>query len=199
MNAIIDISAISKLQRSAFVAASGLAVFITASSSMAQTPSAAATEGIDELQEVTVVGSRIKGAVANEALPVVVIDQELIQSTGAVSGDELFRNIPQLGDVLFEAQNNPQTSNAARGDVNSFNLRSLGVGNTLVLVNGRRMVTHPTSQGTSDTGTVPVLSYNSNAISVAGSTESRFCSMARRQFTALTPLRAWSTSSRRID
>ena len=168
MNAVIDISAISKLRQSAFVAASGLAVFITASSGMAQTPSGAATEGIDELQEVTVVGSRIKGAVATEALPVVVIDQELIQSTGAVSGDELFRNIPQLGDVLFEAQNNPQTSNAARGDVNSFNLRSLGVGNTLVLVNGRRMVTHPTSQGTSDTGTVPVLSYNSNAISVAG-------------------------------
>ena len=28
-------------------------------------------------------------------------------------------------------------------------------GNTLVLLNGRRMVQHPTSQGTSDTGTVP--------------------------------------------
>ncbi|MFZ9478555.1 MAG: TonB-dependent receptor plug domain-containing protein [Steroidobacteraceae bacterium] len=132
----------------------------------AQTPTTAAS--IDDLQEVTVVGSRIKGAVTTEALPVVVVDQELIQTTGAVSGDELFRNIPQLGEVLFEAQNNPQTSNAARGDVNSFNLRSLGVGNTLVLVNGRRMVTHPTSQGTTDTGTVPVLSYNSNAISVSG-------------------------------
>jgi hypothetical protein len=55
MNAVIDISAISKLRQSAFVAASGLAVFITASSGMAQTPSGAATEGIDELQEVTVV------------------------------------------------------------------------------------------------------------------------------------------------
>ena len=73
-----------------------------------------------------------------------------------------------MGDVLFDASNNPQTSNAARGDVNSVNLRSLGVGNTLVLLNGRRLVQHPTSQGTSDTGTVPVLSYNSNAIPVAG-------------------------------
>jgi len=141
---------------------------VTAGVSGAQNQTATPASGIDELQEVTIVGSRIKGAVATEALPVVVLGQELIDATGAVSGDELFRNIPQLGDVLFEAQNNPQTSNAARGDVNSFNLRSLGVGNTLVLVNGRRMVTHPTSQGTSDTGTVPVLSYNSNAISVAG-------------------------------
>ena len=148
--------------------ACGLIAAIGADTSLAQTPDSAATGGLADLQEVVVVGSRIKGAVATEALPVVVIDEELIRATGAVSGDELFRNIPQLGDVLFEAQNNPQTSNAARGDVNSFNLRSLGVGNTLVLVNGRRMVTHPTSQGTSDTGTVPVLSYNSNAISVAG-------------------------------
>jgi outer membrane receptor protein involved in Fe transport len=78
------------------------------------------------------------------------------------------RSIPQMGDVLFDSANNPQTSNSARGDVNSVNLRSLGVGNTLVLLNGRRMVQHPTSQGTSDTGTVPVLSYNSNAIPVSG-------------------------------
>ena len=50
------------------------------------------------------------------------------------------------------------------------NLRSLGLGNTLVLLNGRRLVQHPTSQGTSGTGTVPVpvQSFNSNAIPVAG-------------------------------
>jgi iron complex outermembrane receptor protein len=37
-----------------------------------------------------------------------------------------------------------------------------------VLLNGRRVVTHPASQGLSDTGTVPVLSYNSNAIPTTG-------------------------------
>ncbi|WP_420470643.1 TonB-dependent receptor plug domain-containing protein [Brevundimonas sp. FT23042] len=121
-----------------------------------------------ELSEVVVVGSQIRGASTTNALPVVVVDQEQIDAVGAVSGDDLLRSIPQMGDVLFEAANGPQTSNSARGDVNSVNLRSLGVGNTLVLVNGRRMVQHPTSQGTSDTGTVPVLSYNSNAIPVAG-------------------------------
>jgi outer membrane receptor protein involved in Fe transport len=168
MNTVVTVSAVDKLRRSAFVAASSLVVLVAANAGLAQNQSAPPEEALDELEEVAVVGSRIKGALATEALPVVVLDRELIESTGAVSGDELFRNIPQLGDVLFEAQNNPQTSNAARGDVNSFNLRSLGVGNTLVLVNGRRIVTHPTSQGTTDTGTVPVLSYNSNAISVAG-------------------------------
>ena len=122
----------------------------------------------DQVEEVVVVGTRIVGARTTEALPVVVLDEDQIDATGASSGDELFRTIPQMGDVLFDSSNNPQTSNAARGDVNSINLRSLGVGNTLVLLNGRRIVQHPTSQGTSDTGTVPVLSYNSNAIPVAG-------------------------------
>jgi iron complex outermembrane receptor protein len=47
---------------------------------------------------------------------------------------------PQAGDVSVQPANNPQTSNAARGDVNSINLRNLGTGNTLVLLNGRRLV-----------------------------------------------------------
>jgi outer membrane receptor protein involved in Fe transport len=119
-------------------------------------------------QEVIVVGTRIKNSKVTEALPVSVYDADQIDASGAVSGDDLMRAIPQMGDVLFSSANNPQTSNSARGDVNSVNLRSLGVGNTLVLLNGRRLVQHPTSQGTSDTGTVPVLSYNSNAIPVTG-------------------------------
>ncbi|HRN60897.1 MAG TPA: TonB-dependent receptor [Luteimonas sp.] len=135
-------------------------------------PDAASTAQADEsavqLDKVVVVGSHIRGAATTEALPVVVIDADQIDAAGAVSGDELLRDIPQMGDVLFDSSNNPQTSNAARGDVNSVNLRSLGVGNTLVLLNGRRLVQHPTSQGTSDTGTVPVQSFNSNAIPVAG-------------------------------
>jgi len=148
-----------------------VALLATAAGASAQTATpqpAPADPEAAAVEDVIVVGSQIRGASTTAALPVVVFDQEQIDATGASSGDELMRSIPQMGDVLFEAANNPQTSNSARGDVNSVNLRSLGVGNTLVLLNGRRMVQHPTSQGTSDTGTVPVLSYNSNAIPVSG-------------------------------
>ncbi len=117
-------------------------------------------------QDIVVVGSQIRGASTTAALPVTVVDANQIDATGAVSGDELFRSIPQAGDVTFNEANNPQTSNAARGDVNSINLRNLGVGNTLVLLNGRRLVQHPTSQA--GDGNVPVLGYNSNALPVAG-------------------------------
>lgn len=143
-------------------------VFATAASAQSAPAAQDPQEPVTQVDDIVVVGSNIRGASTTAALPVVVMDREAIQDAGVVSGDDLFRSIPQMGDVLFEAANNPQTSNSARGDVNSVNLRSLGVGNTLVLINGRRMVQHPTSQGTSDTGTVPVLSYNSNAIPVAG-------------------------------
>lgn len=116
------------------------------------------------VEEIVVVGTQIRGRIT-QALPVTVLDANQIDATGALSGDELFRSIPQMGDVTFNPSNNPQTSNAARGDVNSINLRNLGVGNTLVLLNGRRLVTHPTSQA--GEGNVPVLGYNSNAIPVA--------------------------------
>ncbi|GAA4042314.1 TonB-dependent receptor [Sphingomonas rosea] len=131
-------------------------------------PAVPATDGEEPAKDIVVVGTRIVGARVTEALPVVVVNEDKLDAIGAVSGDELIRAIPQMGDVTFNPGNNAQTSNAARGDVGSVNLRSLGVGNTLVLLNGRRVVTHPASQGLSDTGTVPVLSYNSNAIPTLG-------------------------------
>lgn len=116
--------------------------------------------------DIVVVGSQIKGAKNTAALPVTIVDEQQIAATAAVSGDELFRSIPQLGDVTFNSSYLPNSSNAARGDVGSVNLRNLGVGNTLVLLNGRRVVNHPTSRA--DDNLVPVLTYNTNAIPVFG-------------------------------
>ncbi|MEG1452202.1 TonB-dependent receptor plug domain-containing protein [Brevundimonas sp.] len=149
---------------------SKLALLATTASAvlMAGSVHAQDSEAVTQVDEIVVVGTNIRGARTTAALPVVVANREQIDATGATTGDELMRTIPQMGDVLFDSANNPQTSNSARGDVNSVNLRSLGVGNTLMLLNGRRLVHHPTSQGTSDTGTVPVLSYNSNAVPVSG-------------------------------
>jgi outer membrane receptor protein involved in Fe transport len=132
----------------------------------ADTTSNTAAQAAEPASEIVVVGTQIKGASATSALPVTIVDQAQIDATGALSGDELFRSIPQAGDVTFNEANNPQTSNAARGDVNSINLRNLGVGNTLVLLNGRRLVQHPTSQA--GDGNVPVLGYNANSLPVAG-------------------------------
>ncbi|WP_457322030.1 TonB-dependent receptor plug domain-containing protein, partial [Stenotrophomonas sp. P5_B8] len=117
------------------------------------------------LDSVTVVGTQIKGAKTAALLPVATLQAEQIEATGAVSGDELYRSIPQMGDVSFSGTNGGNSSNYARGDIASVNLRGLGVGNTLLLINGRRTVVHPTSQA--DGNLVPVLTYNANTVPVA--------------------------------
>jgi iron complex outermembrane recepter protein len=126
----------------------------------------ATPEPAQDAPDIVIVGTQIRGSRVTEALPVTVLDRAQIDATGALTGDDLLRAIPQMGEVSFNPSNNPQTSNAARGDVNSINLRNLGTGNTLVLLNGRRLVSHPTSQA--GEGNIPVLGPNANALPVAG-------------------------------
>src|SRR3546814_16687060 len=85
--------------------------------------------------------------------------QDDIAATAAVSGDDLLRSIPQMSDQSFNSSNGQTSSNFARGDVGSIDLRGLGVGNTLVLLNGRRLVQHPSSQAS--TSLEPVITYRS--------------------------------------
>lgn len=123
----------------------------------------------DELEEVIVVGSQIRGATTTGALPVSVVGQEEIATSGVASADELFRYLPGVGAVGFGGNNQRSTSfgiNGARGDVASINLRSLGEGNTLVLMNGRRLVDHPSTQ--TDEQTAPAVAVNMNAIPIMG-------------------------------
>ena len=110
--------------------------------------------------EIVVVGTQIQGAKINDVLPVTVLDEQAIENTGAASGDELFRAIPQAGTVAFNEQN-ADTANNVRGDVGSINLRDLGTGNTLLLINGRRMNLHP---GFQTELLVPVVSPDTNEI-----------------------------------
>jgi outer membrane receptor protein involved in Fe transport len=114
---------------------------------------------------VTVIGSQIVGAKPTEGLPVTVVSREQIDAIGPSSGDDLLRSIPQLGDVGFNTTRTIGSINDARGDTASINLRALGTGNTLVLLNGRRMVNHP---GTQAENLVPVVTVNANAIPVSG-------------------------------
>jgi outer membrane receptor protein involved in Fe transport len=136
----------------------------------AQTAGEAAPQAEETPQaEIVVIGSQIKGANTTGALPVSVVGEQQIEAVAAVSGADLFRSIPQLGGVTFNEQVlGGGNANAARGDVSTVSLRGLGQGNTLLLINGRRTVLHPTSQaitGVIDSG-VPTFGYNANTIPV---------------------------------
>ena len=122
------------------------------------------------LEEVIVTGSQIKGAAISDALSVNVVDMQAIEDFGIESGEELLDAIPEQGQNFFnEAENIAGGVNSARGDIGAFNLRNIGTGNTLVLMNGRRVVNSATFQTEEVGGSfVPVNSANSAAIPVFG-------------------------------
>ncbi len=123
-----------------------------------------------EIEEIVVTGSHIKGANITGALPVSVISAEEIEAMGVDSGDELLQFIPEQGQNFFnEAENISGGVNSARGDIGAFNLRSLGTGNTLVLFNGRRVVNAASYQTEEVGGSfVPVNTANTQTIPIYG-------------------------------
>ena len=125
----------------------------------------------DELiEEVVVTGTHIPGATISGVLPVSVVSAEDIELFGVDSGDDLLEALPEQGQNFFnEAENISGGVNSARGDIGAFNLRNLGTGNTLVLLNGRRMVNAASFQTEEVGGSfVPVNTVNANTIPVYG-------------------------------
>lgn len=144
-------------------------LWLAAIPSIAMALPASAQNDEEQLEEIVVTGSQIRGASTTAALPVSVVNREDIATAGVGSADELFRYLPGVGAVGFGGNNQRSTSfgiNGSRGDVASINLRSLGEGNTLVLMNGRRLVDHPSTQ--TDEQTAPAVAVNMNAIPVLG-------------------------------
>lgn len=129
---------------------------------MAQAAASTLAETAPPPEPIVVIGSQIKRAQVDEVLPVTVLGEDQIEARNAASGAELFTSIPQVGAIAFNEQNSGISQNAARGDVASINLRSLGTGNTLMLINGRRMVLNP---GFQTELLVPVVSPDLNEIS----------------------------------
>ena len=135
-------------------------------------PALAQEEEEDEgeaVEEVVVTGTQIRGANISDALAVSVVSSEDIENIGIESGDELLDMIPEMGQNFFSETDTAGGVNAARGDVGAINMRNLGTGNTLVLLNGRRLVNMATFQTETVGGSfVPVNSVNSNHIPVFG-------------------------------
>src|SRR6185437_12590991 len=149
--------------RAAYLATSALAV-VFSQTALAQTVTP--SEASQLVETVVVTGSQIVGSKISGTVPVTVVDSSQIAATAPVSGDDLIRSIPQMGSTNFNSSFLPGSSNSARGDIASIDLRGLGEGNTLVLVNGRRVAVDPENQAGANSP-VPVVSYNANAIPIS--------------------------------
>lgn len=131
---------------------------------------ASAAQAQQEIDEIVVVGSQIRGAQITDALPVSVMNELDIEALGVNSGDELLEFMAEQGQNFFsESENISGGVNSARGDIGAFNLRNLGTGNTLVLLNGRRVVNSAAYQTEAVGGSfVPVNTVNVQSIPVTG-------------------------------
>jgi iron complex outermembrane receptor protein len=116
-----------------------------------------------EEDEIIVTGSNIRGASDSGAIAVTIVDSEQIETLGQSSTGEILENLAQAG--TFEINSAADGPNDARGDVSTVNLRGLGTGNTLVLLNGRRLAAHAANQ---DIGSTPRQIVNVNAFPSSG-------------------------------
>ena len=112
------------------------------------------TEGQDaaSLDRIEVTGSRLKRAQVEGAVPVIVIDRAAIDASGDVSVADLLR------DATFSSAGNfkPQSGSSAQS-LASIDLRGLGSGRTLVLIDGRRAPTNPMSASSgADVNAIPL-------------------------------------------
>jgi iron complex outermembrane receptor protein len=110
----------------------------------------------DQLQEVVVTGTSIRG-VAPTGSELVTISRDDIQATGATTGTELLRSVPQMGS--FNALGANTGSNQANF-VDQPAIHGIGVGNggaglTLVLFDGHRLPGAGVNQTAPDAGVIP--------------------------------------------
>lgn len=106
-----------------------------------QTPAANSKEedkdkGTVTLEKFEVTGSRIPRTEFEGASPIKVITRADIIATGRSNAAELLREIPEASAIGI---NESGTITAVRG-ANALDLRNLGANNTLVIVDGRRVV-----------------------------------------------------------
>lgn len=107
-------------------------------------PESAATQ----LDEVLVTGSRLATTGLNTSAPVTILDRSEIDATGATSVGELLRELPVATASASD------TAGRGNGGSATVALRGLSAVNTLVLINGRRVLSN-NDGGTVDLNSIP--------------------------------------------
>lgn len=124
--------------------------FGLADQALAQTAPADA----QELQEVVVTGSFIRGTPEDAALPVDVISADELERQGSPSPVELLKQMPASNGVLGDTNQFDSRAQGSEGAA-TVNLRGLGASRTLVLFNGRRLVNGPIGADSPDINLLP--------------------------------------------
>ena len=110
-------------------------------------------EATQEPNLIVVTGSRIASPTADSIQPLQVIDSAAIENSGVTNIQELLQENPAVGTPLFTPTNSA-FANGALG-LTTIDLRDLGTNRTLVLVNGRRVVSGLAGAAAVDLNVIP--------------------------------------------
>lgn len=110
----------------------GISAPLVPSALAADAPSTDTAQQTQNLGNITVTGSRIKRSDVETAQPILRITQQDIKETGLQTLGQILQNITASG-----AAQNTQTNNGGSGE-SHIDLRYLGSGRVLVLLNGHR-------------------------------------------------------------
>jgi iron complex outermembrane recepter protein len=103
-------------------------------------PEAVATAEAAPLQEIVVTGSRIAAPNAVSTSPIQVISEQSIKVSGKTDISDILNQLPQIfTNDLGQDLGNGTSGLTTAGGVATADLRGLGPGRTLVLVDGRRL------------------------------------------------------------
>ena len=105
------------------------------------------------IAKVTVTGSRISSPNAESPSPLQVLNAADIAQSGATNLQELLLENPTMGTPAI-SRTNSNFSTASAG-VATVDLRNLGIDRTLVLINGRRVVSGLPGSAAVDLNTIP--------------------------------------------
>ena len=106
------------------------------------------------LAEVVITGTSIRG-VYPDSSPLIVYTADDIKATGATTSEEFFDRLPQNFNSLRADAASGLGTQANQDSINGIDLRGLGVGTTLVLLNGHPLA--PASSGkTPDISLIPL-------------------------------------------
>jgi outer membrane receptor protein involved in Fe transport len=137
------------------------ALVLGAGSMMAPAAVAQAQDAVKTIDSVQVTGSRIKRVDAETASPVFQLDRASIDKTGALTIGDFLQEIPAIAG----AATNPAVNNGGGTGEATVSLRGLGDERTLILINGRRIVTNDVNSiPMSMVETVEVLKDGASAI-----------------------------------
>ncbi len=105
-----------------------------------------------QVQRVEITGSSIKRMASENALPVTTLKAEDFAKQGLVTAEQVLNSL----STNQTSQGSSQSVGVTTGGASQADLRGIGSNKTLVLLNGRRLATHPYDGATVDLNIIPM-------------------------------------------